>query len=92
MKTRRDLLAALLPALGASSLDLFAQEGQRVWRVGILAPSRRPDLTEGLLQGFRELGYVEGKNLAIELRDADGDYFYFVRIHEVPVGDCKPRR
>ena len=75
MKMRRRLLlasAALLAAPGAS----FAQPQGRVWRVGFLA-LRRPvsletDFFGAYPRGMRELGYVEGRNLAIEWRFADG--------------------
>src|SRR4029453_17453590 len=35
-------------------------------------PAAAPHLTEAFLQGLRDLGYVEGRNVAIEYRDAGG--------------------
>ena len=72
---RRDVLAALL-ALGAAPLASLAQQAGRVWRLGILVQASRPassasESIGGLLQGMQELGYVEGKNLAVEWRYAD---------------------
>ena len=74
---RRDATTTLLTlAVMALPLLSFAQARGRVWRVGFLA-LRRPvslgsDLFGAFLVGMRELGYVEGKNLVIEWRFADG--------------------
>ena len=51
----------------------------RVWRIGFLSSRRRPESLEKDYYGafprrMRELGYVEGKNLIIEWRFADGEY------------------
>lgn len=51
---------ALLAPLAAA-----AQPPAKVPRVGYLSVS--PVLVEAFRQGLRELGYVEGKNLAVEL-------------------------
>jgi putative ABC transport system substrate-binding protein len=51
-----------------------AQPPRQVFRIGWLNlgfPAARPDL-DGLRQGLRELGYVEGQNLVIEERYAEG--------------------
>lgn len=48
----------------------------RLWRVGILfqtGPGVGGPFLEAILQGFRDLGYVEGRNLTIERRTAAGD-------------------
>ncbi|MBI3375072.1 MAG: ABC transporter substrate-binding protein [Betaproteobacteria bacterium] len=64
-------------ALGATPLAVIAQQQSRVWRIGFLGARRRPgplahDFLNAFPQGMRELGYVEGKNLVIEWRSADG--------------------
>src|SRR5687768_3428285 len=75
---RRKLLAAFgVYALGAPLAQ--AQRQGRVWRVGILSgravESLDTDRVFGaFMRGMRELGYVEGKNLAIEFRSGDLDY------------------
>ena len=54
-----------------------AQQPNNVARIGFLAASSRSGmshLTEPFLQGLREVGYVEGKNIAIEYRWADGKF------------------
>ncbi len=55
----------------------FAQPKGKVWRIGFLGPSSaaaNAQRTEALRAGLRELGYVEGKNIAIEFRWAEGNY------------------
>lgn len=73
---RRDTVSALL-ALGAAPLVASAQQQGKVWRVGFLATSRVESADSdrfygSFRQGMRELDYVEGKSLAIELRSAEG--------------------
>ena len=76
MITRREVLVAL----GAGSLTplaVLAQPAAKVRRVGFLA-YRHLDLIDAdyyygpFTQGLRELGYVEGRNLVIEWRSAEG--------------------
>jgi len=77
MNNRRKLLVTL----GAGALAFaappgsFGQQQGKVWRVGVLSPtsaSLSSPNTGAFLKGMRELGYVEGKNLVIEWRFADG--------------------
>ena len=74
---RRRLLIALAAGALAAPLASFAQQQGKVWRVGFLGlrsqTASNPSAAYGaFLQGMRELGYVEGKNLLIEWRFADG--------------------
>lgn len=69
---------AFLLSLGLAPLCAVAQD--KVRRIGFLAPlsrstAARPDaFYDAFTQGMRELGYVEGRNLAIEWRFADGRF------------------
>jgi putative ABC transport system substrate-binding protein len=63
-------------ALGAP-LAAIAQQKDKVWRVGFLgasSASRTTTLIDALRAGLREQGYVEGLNMVIEFRWADGEY------------------
>ncbi|MBI2751828.1 MAG: ABC transporter substrate-binding protein [Burkholderiales bacterium] len=76
MTNRRTLLIAIGLAPFAAPLGALAQQQGRVWRVGFLALRRIGPLDSDFFgefpRGMRELGYVEGKNLAIEWRSAEG--------------------
>jgi len=62
-----------------SPLAAEAQQGAKVPRIGYLAPNlaASPHLPEAFRQGLRDLGYVEGRNLVIEYRDAEGKFERF---------------
>jgi putative ABC transport system substrate-binding protein len=54
-----------------------AQQAKKVPRIGFLyagSPSDQLARVEAFRQGLRELGYVEGKNIVIEYRHAEGKY------------------
>ena len=70
---RRETVLALL-AMGAPPLSSNAQQLPKTARIGYLASHRAatPHTSEAFRQGLRELGYVEGRNIAIEYRDAEG--------------------
>ena len=76
MVTRRRVVIAL-GAGALAPLASFAQpQAGKVYRIGYLAQGNPPDRAEtgardGFLQGLRELGYVEGRNLIIEYRWAE---------------------
>jgi putative ABC transport system substrate-binding protein len=76
MNNRRKLLVALGVGAFAPPYFAFAQQPGKVWRVGFLSPRMRPvsidsDIYGAFLQGMREFGYVEGKNLVIDWRFAE---------------------
>jgi len=75
---RRRLLIALGVGAFAPSLAAFAQQSGKPARVGFLYFGSRQSAIEAgrypaFVEGMRELGYVEGKNLVIDSRFADGN-------------------
>ena len=74
MDRRRFLLTSMASAL-AAPLAAEAQQAAKVPRIGFLSltsPSDRPLLLDAFRQGLRELGWVEGQNIAIDYRYAEG--------------------
>ena len=66
------VLCALLLAFGAAA---DAQQSTKIPRIGFLSASSLSSMsarTEAFRQGLRELGYVEGKNIVVEYRYAEG--------------------
>ena len=49
-----------------------AQQPVKVHRIGVLMFTSSSFAIEELRQGLRELGYVEGRNLRLEVRSAEG--------------------
>jgi putative ABC transport system substrate-binding protein len=65
---------------GAVAWPLAARAQQRAGprRIGMLRFSKQDQaVIDSLLRGLQALGYVDGKNVAIEYRDADGNYERF---------------
>jgi len=61
--------------LFALCVSAGAQQAKKVPRIGLLVPSSasaNSTRREAFLQGLRDLGYVEGKNIAIEYRYTEG--------------------
>jgi putative ABC transport system substrate-binding protein len=82
---RRRFLAGTSAVLLAAPLAAEGQEAGKVYRIGFLSPSSPSDPEKlaspfgerGLAafrQGLRELGYVEGQNITIEHRWAEGKF------------------
>ena len=74
---RRTFLGTLAGGLLAAPLAAKTQPAGKIYRIGILGnvPLTAPEgarLWEAFIQGLRDLGYVEGRNLVIEYRSAEG--------------------
>jgi putative ABC transport system substrate-binding protein len=72
--TRRAFLVTLAGSLFLAPLPARAQPG-KVWRIGYLdqgSADRGKPYLEAFRQGLRDLGWIEGKNITIEVRFAEG--------------------
>ena len=71
MTTRRELLIALGAGALAAPLASFAQQQPaaipRIGFFGVVSPESSP-LLKGFQEGLRELGYIEGSNIRLEVR------------------------
>jgi ABC-type uncharacterized transport system substrate-binding protein len=71
---RRTFLAGTGAVLLAAPRASEAQQAAKIARIGFLTLNMalNPQLREAFLRGLRDLGYVEGSNVVIEYRDAEG--------------------
>jgi putative ABC transport system substrate-binding protein len=71
---RREFITLLGGAAAAWPLPLFAQQVTQLARIGSLrhgTAAANADRVEAMRTGLRQLGYVEGQNIAIEFRWAE---------------------
>src|SRR3972149_6390382 len=70
------LLATLALGILGMPLAANAQQAGKVYRVGFLwdSPAVWPHALEGFRQGLRDLGWVEGRNIVVEYRWAEGRF------------------
>jgi putative ABC transport system substrate-binding protein len=73
MMDRRIFLTTVAGLL-AAPLAAEAQQAAKIARIGLLATNLAANshVWEDFRQGLRDLGYVEGRNVVIESRDAEG--------------------
>jgi putative ABC transport system substrate-binding protein len=76
--SRKTLIVVWLIALAIAPLRIAeAQQPTKIPRIGFLAAPSRSAISESVeafRQGLRELGYVEGQNIVIEYRYAEGKF------------------
>ena len=75
MIDRRSFLGVLAPGLPALPFASEAQQSGRVYRIGYLSAPSRASVEAALgafLRALRDLGWIEGQNLAIDYRWAEG--------------------
>ena len=70
---KRRTAAAMLGGVAlALPLQARAQRADKVHRIGFVSPTARGSRSDAFLQGLRELGYIDGHNVKVEMRFADG--------------------
>jgi putative tryptophan/tyrosine transport system substrate-binding protein len=76
MKTRRRFVQALIGGLSLALFDAAAQRVAKVYRIGFLwdAPTVWPHALQGFRHGLRDLGWIDGKNIIVEYRWAEGHF------------------
>jgi putative ABC transport system substrate-binding protein len=67
-------VVAFALSLVAAPLPADAQQPSNVPRIGYLSPDSDAPLLKAFRQGLRDLGWVEGQNIAVEVRSAEGKY------------------
>jgi len=72
MTRRRQFVNAVAVSLLTGPGALRAQVPGRVYRLGIVRPTGKAPLDVNVPNALRELGYVEGQNLVIDRRYAEG--------------------
>src|SRR5512132_63383 len=70
---RREFISLLGGAAVEWPLIARAQHGGKLYRIGILSPELPPPgFLDAFRQGLHELGYIEGHDIAFEIRSAEG--------------------
>jgi putative tryptophan/tyrosine transport system substrate-binding protein len=80
MNRRVIVFICLLPTLFLPAILIGAQQTAKVPRIGFLGNSTaalEANLVGPFRDGLRDLGYVEGQNIVIEYRWAEGKYERF---------------
>src|SRR5215217_4603319 len=71
---RRELIGLFgISAAGWPWIAASQPRRERTARIGYLAPAKIPHLLDAFKNGLRDLGYIEGRNITIEYRFANGE-------------------
>ena len=74
MTNRRTFIAGMAAAIASAPIAAQETPAGKRYRIGFLwdSPDVFPDALEAFRRKLRELGYVEGRNITIEYRWAEG--------------------
>ena len=74
MISRRAFLGSLAGSIFAAPLAAEAQQAGKVWRVGVVLEGEpRYAIVDGLKDGLKELGFEEGRQYILHIRDVKSD-------------------
>jgi ABC-type uncharacterized transport system substrate-binding protein len=82
---RRTFITSVSVGIVALPLATGAQLAGKIYRIGYLSGNPQADTQEAIqafLEALRDFGFVEGRNLAIEYRYADGNFDRLQRLVE----------
>src|SRR5262245_60755489 len=68
---RREFIALVGGAAVGWPIAAQAQQGVKVYRIGFLSAGVTPKYWSNFVGGLRELGWIEGKNIVFDLRQAE---------------------
>jgi len=71
LRTQKLILSAILICLGSVTSSAWSQES-KIYKVGVILLGGPGPSSDALRKGFARLGYIEGKNIALEFRYARG--------------------
>jgi putative ABC transport system substrate-binding protein len=77
---RRDFIKVIVGSLAVWPLVAHAQQGSKIHRIGMISPSlplstwRESSFVREFLAGLHDLGYEEGRDIAIEFRSVEGNW------------------
>jgi putative ABC transport system substrate-binding protein len=91
MMDRRAFIGRMALGLAAVPIAVDAQQPAKVARIGYLAtgPLQSPEqrsVFDAFREGMRELGYAEGRNIVVVVREADGKIERFPALARELVG------
>ena len=72
MKISRRFLLLFCGTIASSGLRVHAKQPEALRTIGILAQELQPGLLEAFRDELQKIGYVDGVNIKIEVRDASG--------------------
>ena len=88
MKISRRFLLLFCGMMASPRLRAYAKQLETLRTIGILARELKPGLLEAFRDELQKIGYVDGVNIKIEVRDAAGQNDRLPSLHR----NCWPQK